>query len=119
MRNHTSCLVFLCAALCGCAIAAQPSSAADTGSQLAPDRAEQVARGRTLFISYGCGYCHENGGRQAGKGPQLMDTTRDDDFILNRIATGSEGKMPAFGSGLTGADFHALVAYIRSLKAGD
>jgi mono/diheme cytochrome c family protein len=45
-----------------------------------------------------------------------MNTLRDDDFILNRIATGSEGKMPAFGQGLTGDDFHALLAYIRSLK---
>jgi mono/diheme cytochrome c family protein len=45
-----------------------------------------------------------------------MNTPRDDDFILNRIATGSEGKMPAFGRGLTGDDFNALLAYIRSLK---
>ena len=28
-----------------------------------------------------CGWCHSDGGRAAGKGPQLMDTKRDDDFI--------------------------------------
>ena len=71
---------------------------------------------RRLFISYGCGWCHEDGGRKAGKCPQLMGTERDDDFILTRIATGSAGKMPAFGEALSGPDFQALLAYIRSLK---
>ena len=28
-----------------------------------------------------CGWCHSEGGRAAGKGPQLMDSKRDDDFI--------------------------------------
>ena len=80
------------------------------------DPAAQIAHGKTLFISYGCGWCHEDGGRKAGKCPQLMGTERDDNFILTRIATGSPGKMPAFGEALSGPDFQALLAYIRSLK---
>ncbi len=108
--------MLLSAVLCGYAIGTLPSRAVETGPPASTADATQVARGRSLFISFGCGYCHENGGRQAGKGPQLMNTQRDDDFILNRIATGSEGKMPAFGRGLTGPDFHALLAYIRSIK---
>ena len=45
-----------------------------------------------------CGWCHTDGGRAAGKGPQLMNTERSDDFIRNRIKNGKEGAMPAFGS---------------------
>jgi mono/diheme cytochrome c family protein len=45
-----------------------------------------------------------------------MGSERDDNFILTRIATGSAGKMPAFGESLSGPDIQALLAYIRSLK---
>jgi mono/diheme cytochrome c family protein len=45
-----------------------------------------------------CGWCHSDGGRIAGKGPQLMDAKRDDDFIRERIKNGKSGAMPAFGS---------------------
>ena len=51
-----------------------------------------------------------------GSCPQLMDTPRDDEFIISLIAVGSPGKMPPFGEALTEADINALLAYIRSLK---
>ena len=109
--------IFLAAAWWGDAPGLSAARAAETAAPAGPtDAAAQIARGKTLFISYGCGYCHEDGGRQAGKCPQLMDTQRDDNFILTRIATGSEGKMPAFGTVLTGPDFQALLTYIRSVK---
>lgn len=63
-----------------------------------------------------CGWCHTDGGRIAGKGPQLMDTTRSDDFVRNRIKNGKEGAMPAFGASLTDADIDAIIHYIRNLK---
>jgi mono/diheme cytochrome c family protein len=78
--------------------------------------ADEVADGAQLFIKLGCGWCHEDGGRQAGKGPQLMNTKRTDDYMMNRIATGRTGKMPAFGNSLDGRQLDALLAYIRSLK---
>ena len=56
-----------------------------------PGRADRS--GKTLFISYGCGWCHQDGGRKAGRCPQLMGTEHDDNFILSRIAAGSPGKM--------------------------
>jgi mono/diheme cytochrome c family protein len=105
----------MAAVWCGCAGGTLPAAAAETGSSQA-DPAAQIAHGKTLFISYGCGWCHEGGGRKAGKGPQLMGSERDDNFILTRIATGSAGRMPAFGESLSGPDFQALLAYIRSLK---
>jgi mono/diheme cytochrome c family protein len=106
--------MLVAAVWCGGAGGITPA-AAETGSSQA-DPAAQVAHGKTLFISYGCGWCHEDGGRKAGKCPQLMGSERDDSFILTRIATGSAGKMPAFGEALSGPDIQALLAYIRSLK---
>lgn len=109
--------MLLAAALCGSAIGMLPARAAETASPPSPtDAAAQIAHGKTLFISYGCGWCHEDGGRKAGKCPQLMNTPRDDEFIISLIAVGSPGKMPAFGEALTEADIHALLLYIRSLK---
>jgi cytochrome c553 len=68
-----------------------------------------------LFAST-CGWCHTDGGRIAGKGPQLMGTKRSDDFIRYRIQHGKEGAMPAFGSTFSDADINAIIAYIRALK---
>jgi mono/diheme cytochrome c family protein len=63
-----------------------------------------------------CGWCHSDGGRAAGRGPQLMNTTRSDDFIRYRIQHGKEGAMPAFGSMFSDTDLDAIIRYIRSLK---
>jgi mono/diheme cytochrome c family protein len=63
-----------------------------------------------------CGWCHSDGGRAAGKGPQLMDSHRDDDFMRNRIKLGKEGAMPAFGEAFSDADIDAIIKYIRTLK---
>jgi len=73
-------------------------------------------QGRQLFANNGCGWCHEDGGRRAGRGPQLMDTQRSDDFIANRIRHGSPGHMPAFGSSLQDPQIRDLIAFIRSIK---
>jgi len=63
-----------------------------------------------------CGWCHSDGGRAAGKGPQLMDSKRDDDFIRNRIKNGKEGAMPAFGALFNDAQIDDIIKYIRALK---
>ena len=63
-----------------------------------------------------CGWCHSDAGRAAGRGPQLMNTTRSDDFIRYRIKHGKEGAMPAFGQMFSDADIDAIIAYIRGLK---
>jgi mono/diheme cytochrome c family protein len=63
-----------------------------------------------------CGFCHSSGGRAAGKGPQLMNTQRSDDFLQNRIKNGKEGAMPAFGVIFTDAQIGEIIKYIRELK---
>jgi mono/diheme cytochrome c family protein len=90
------------------------SSLADTGDSGA--QADAAKQGAEVFSSHGCGYCHENGGRSAGKGPQLMGTSRDDSFILFRVVNGKEGRMPAFGGSITSEQLADIIAYIRSLK---
>ena len=86
--------------------AQQPASAA-------PD-SEQIDVGQ-LFATT-CGWCHSDGGRVAGKGPQLMDTKRDDDFIRNRIKNGKEGAMPAFGAIFSDAQVEEIIKYVRGQK---
>jgi mono/diheme cytochrome c family protein len=90
---------------------AMPASAQPAAT--APDNATFDVE--QLFAST-CGWCHSDGGRAAGKGPQLMDSPRSDDFIRNRIKTGKEGAMPAFGSAFSDVQIDAIIKYIRSLK---
>jgi mono/diheme cytochrome c family protein len=68
-----------------------------------------------LFAST-CGFCHSDGGRAAGRGPQLMGTQRNDEFLRDRIKNGKEGAMPAFGQTLSDADIDAIIKYIHNLK---
>jgi mono/diheme cytochrome c family protein len=63
-----------------------------------------------------CGFCHSDGGRTAGKGPQLMNSPRDDDFLRNRIKNGKNGAMPAFGGSFSDAQIDQIVKFIRALK---
>lgn len=71
----------------------------------------------TQLFATTCGWCHEEGGRVAGKGPKLAGTTRSDAFIIDRIKHGKEGAMPAFEGNLTSAQIRAIVRYIRGLKS--
>lgn len=84
------------------------------GGALAKPISQQQA---TQIFATTCGWCHENGGRQAGKGPKLAGTTRSDSFIRNRIRNGSENGMPAFAGTLTSDQITGLLHYIRSLKS--
>ena len=63
-----------------------------------------------------CGFCHEDYGRHAGKGPQLMNSERSDEFMHNRIKKGKPGRMAAFGSIFTDEQIDQIVVFIRNLK---
>jgi mono/diheme cytochrome c family protein len=89
--------------------AADQPSAADTKPTKGPLDVNQ------LFAST-CGWCHSNGGRNPGKGPQLMGTTLSDAEIANRIKKGKPGQMPAFGDTFSDDDIKAIIRYIRELK---
>jgi len=65
-----------------------------------------------------CGFCHEDYGRRAAKGPQLMNTARSDEFIMNRVKHGMPGRMAAFGSIFNDDQIRQIIKFIRSLKEG-
>ena len=79
----------------------------------APDKID--IEGETMFAT-SCGFCHQSGGRAAGRGPKLAGTTRSDDFIAERVRKGKPGAMPAYGSVFSESQIMAIVAYIRSLE---
>ena len=62
-----------------------------------------------------CGFCHQEGGRHAGRGPKLSKSERSDEFMIERIKKGKVGAMPAFGAVFNDAQIGALMAYIRGL----
>jgi mono/diheme cytochrome c family protein len=66
-----------------------------------------------------CGFCHEDYGRKAGKGPQLMNSERSDDYLFNRIKNGLPGRMAAFSSAFSDDNIHQIVKFIRNLKPGE
>jgi mono/diheme cytochrome c family protein len=117
-----SILALACA--CPIALAQGPMSsgykpnAAATPEQAPPANAKD-AKGpldvNKLFAST-CGWCHSNGGRSPGKGPQLMGTTLTDAEIANRIKNGKPGQMPAFAGTFSDDDIKAIIRYIRELK---
>lgn len=114
IRNTAAYAALVHAFVCGPA----PANCAERTPTLAPagDKAAQIESGSIAFIANGCGWCHQNGGRKTGRAPQLMDDPHDDDFLMTRIATGSPGRMPAFGQALPIEDINAIIAYIRNLK---
>jgi mono/diheme cytochrome c family protein len=63
-----------------------------------------------------CGFCHSDGGRAPGRGPQLMNSPRDDDFLRDRIKNGKSGAMPAFATTFTDVQVDEIIKYIRALK---
>src|SRR5579883_910831 len=95
------------------AVSVVPARAQQPAATPAPENG-QIDVGQ-LFATT-CGWCHSDGGRAAGKGPQLMDTKRSDDFIRDRIKQGKPGAMPAFDQMLSDADIDAIIHYIRTLK---
>jgi mono/diheme cytochrome c family protein len=116
-RRIGLCLMAGLASFVACGCIAVPARADEpTPAPAAGDKTAQIERGRQAFIGNGCGWCHADGGRKEGRCPQLMDDTHDDDFLINRIATGSAGRMPSFGQSLQIEDINAIITYIRNLK---
>jgi mono/diheme cytochrome c family protein len=63
-----------------------------------------------------CGFCHADYGRKAGKGPQLMNSQRTDQYLFDRIKNGLPSRMAAFGGVYSDDQIWQVVKFIRSLK---
>ncbi len=101
--------------LAGAGLIALGGAAAAVAQPAASPPSQSGLDVKGLFAST-CGFCHSDGGRSAGRGPQLMDTQRSDEFIRERIKNGKEGAMPAFGQMFSDSDIDAIIKYIHDLK---
>jgi mono/diheme cytochrome c family protein len=96
------------------ALADQSTSAASTSPLAKAEASPNDINGEQMFATT-CGFCHQDGGRAAGRGPKLSKTERSDEFIIERIKNGKLGSMPAFGSVFSDGQIIAILAYIRGL----
>jgi mono/diheme cytochrome c family protein len=79
-----------------------------------PEASSSDIDGETMFAT-SCGWCHQQGGRAAGRGPKLAGDKKSDDALIDRIKRGKPGAMPAFGRAFSDGQIIAILAYIRSL----
>ncbi len=83
---------------------------------------QDVARGGQLFSS-ACVRCHGADAGGTDLGPSLVGASvvdKDDDEVQDAIAIGKPGtSMPAWGDFVNSQDISNIVAYIRSLAAGE
>ena len=111
MKLDLGVMALLPAVLAASLTCAMPASAQSAAT--APDNGTFDVE--QLFATT-CGFCHSDGGRAAGRGPQLMDSQRSDEYIRNRVKTGKQGAMPAFGEAFSDAQIDEIIKYIWALK---
>ena len=101
----------------------QQGNAKSGNAQAAAEPSSSKGGGKPLDVKSTfrgiCGFCHEDYGRHAGKGPQLMNSQRSDEFITNRIKHGMPGRMPAFGGTFSDEQIQQIVKFIRNLKPNE
>jgi mono/diheme cytochrome c family protein len=95
------------------AVVAEPAS--PPAASVPPEASPNDLDGEQVFANV-CGFCHQNGGRAAGRGPKLVNSPRSDEYIIERIKKGKPGAMPAFGSVFSDGQIIAILAYIRGLE---
>ena len=113
--------------------APQPTEAASSAATAAPPAApklnpftgsvERAAEGRALYFEVGCQGCHGGGGG-GGMATSVIDdawTFGSDDEVLFRLIKGEvpDQTMPTVYSVLTDDEVWKILAFIRSVYAGD
>jgi mono/diheme cytochrome c family protein len=94
---------------------AQQSNAAGAANPLpGAEASPNDIEGGQMFATT-CGFCHQDGGRHAGRGPKLSKSERSDEYIIERIKKGKVGAMPAYGSVFSDGQIIGILAYIRGL----
>src|SRR3954452_24267620 len=91
-----------------------PSQSANAPPAAPPQASSNDIDGETMFAT-SCGWCHQQGGRAAGRGPKLAGDKHSDEYLIDRIKHGKGGAMPAFGRVFSDGQIIAILAYIRSL----
>ncbi len=96
------------------ALAEESTSPGSVNPQAKPEASPNDIDGAQMFATT-CGFCHQDGGRAAGRGPKLSKSERSDEYIIERIKKGKPGAMPGFGSVFSDGQIIAILAYIRGL----
>lgn len=94
--------------------AGQSAAAGHSNQPAQPEASSDDINGEQMFATT-CGFCHQNGGRSAGRGPKLSKSERSDEYMIERIKKGKTGAMPAFGAVFSDGQIIAILAYIRGL----
>lgn len=84
---------------------------------------QAVKEGRALYLRYGCAGCHGVGGG-GGMGPPITDDAwkfGSDDESVFKLIKGEipEQKMPKVFNALPEEEVWKMIAYVRSVYAGD
>jgi mono/diheme cytochrome c family protein len=95
-------------------LAQQPTPAGAANPLPQAEASPDDIEGGKMFATT-CGFCHQEGGRHAGRGPKLSKSERSDEYIVERIKKGKIGAMPAYGSVFSDGQIIAILAYIRGL----
>jgi mono/diheme cytochrome c family protein len=92
------------------------TGAAPSGAPTAaPEASPSDIDGEQMFAT-SCGFCHQQGGRAAGRGPKLAGINKSDEFIIEKIKKGKPGAMPGYARAFSEGQIIAILAYIRSLE---
>jgi len=109
-----ACLVIIWPWLSTASLAQQPTAAGTANPLPQAEASPDDIEGGKMFATT-CGFCHQDGGRHAGRGPKLSKSERSDEYIVERIKKGKMGAMPAYGSVFSDGQIIAILAYIRGL----
>lgn len=92
-----------------------PAAATPEPGEPAEDNRARAREAARVFFASRCAGCHGAQGT-GGFGPDLRQVElKGDTFIANRIANGSPKGMPGFAGQIAGAEFAALLAYVKGL----
>lgn len=88
----------------------EPSGAPSAAPEASPGDID----GEQMFAT-SCGFCHQQGGRAAGRGPKLAGLNKSDEYIIEKIKKGKPGAMPGYARAFSEGQIIAILAYIRGL----
>lgn len=109
-----ACLAIIWPCLSTASLAQQSNLAGGSNPLPRAEASPDDIEGGKMFATT-CGFCHQDGGRHAGRGPKLSKSERSDEYIVERIKKGKMGAMPAYGSVFSEGQIIAILAYIRGL----
>ena len=92
------------------------TTTAETETEPAPEGGGDVAAGKRVFASAGCGSCHTlaDAGASGTVGPNLDDAEPSADKAVERVTNG-KGVMPPFKDQLTEQQIADVAAYVSSV----